>query len=45
MNGPPGPPPSTMSVCTRTFSGDLNDLFNLPPDNSFLVKLSYWINR
>jgi len=30
---------------TRTFSGDLNDLFNLRPDNSFLVKLSYWINR
>src|SRR2546427_216794 len=30
---------------TRSFSGDLNDLFNLPPNNSFLVKLSYWINR
>ncbi|HEX9293808.1 MAG TPA: DUF5916 domain-containing protein [Gemmatimonadales bacterium] len=30
---------------TRTFSGDLNDLFNLRPDNSFLVKVSYWINR
>ena len=30
---------------TRSFSGDLNDLFNLRPDNSFLVKLSYWINR
>ncbi len=21
------------------------DLFDLHPDNSFLVKLSYWINR
>ncbi len=30
---------------TRTFGGDLNDLFNLRPDNSFLMKLSYWINR
>src|SRR5881409_572085 len=30
---------------TRSFSGDLNDLFNQRPDNSFLVKLSYWINR
>ena len=29
----------------RSFSGDMNDLFNLRPDNSFLVKLSYWINR
>src|SRR6266571_1303233 len=29
----------------RNFSGDLNDLFDLRPDNSFLVKLSYWINR
>jgi len=30
---------------TRSFGGDMNDLFNVPPDNSFLVKLSYWINR
>ncbi|HEY3222077.1 MAG TPA: DUF5916 domain-containing protein [Gemmatimonadales bacterium] len=30
---------------TSDFGGDLNDLFNLRPDNSFLVKLSYWINR
>src|SRR5207249_3125423 len=30
---------------TRDFGGDLNDLFNLRPDNSLLVKLSYWINR
>jgi hypothetical protein len=30
---------------TRGFGGDLNDLFNLRPDNGFLVKLSYWINR
>jgi hypothetical protein len=30
---------------TRSVGGDLNDLFNLSPDNTFLVKLSYWINR
>ncbi|PYO60176.1 MAG: hypothetical protein DMD28_13685, partial [Gemmatimonadetes bacterium] len=30
---------------TRDFRGDLSDLFGLRPDNSFLVKLSYWINR
>jgi len=30
---------------TQGFRGDLDDLFNLRPDNSFLVKLSYWINR
>ncbi len=30
---------------TRSFSGDLNDLFSLRADNSFLVKVSYWINR
>jgi hypothetical protein len=30
---------------TRSFGGDMNDLFNLPPNNGFLVKLSYWINR
>jgi hypothetical protein len=30
---------------TRSFGGDLNDLFNLSPDNKFLVKVSYWINR
>jgi len=29
----------------RGFGGDLNDLFDLRPDNGFLVKLSYWINR
>src|SRR5438105_3226922 len=29
----------------RSFGGDMNDLFNLRPDNSFLVKLSYWIHR
>jgi hypothetical protein len=29
---------------TRGFGGDFNDLFGLRPDNSFLVKLSYWIN-
>jgi len=30
---------------TRGFRGDLGDLFNQWPDNTFLVKLSYWINR
>jgi hypothetical protein len=30
---------------TRGFRGDLSDLFGLRPDNSFLVKFSYWINR
>ena len=30
---------------TQGFRGDLSDLFDLRPDNSFLVKLSYWINR
>ncbi|PYP55223.1 MAG: hypothetical protein DMD44_15735 [Gemmatimonadetes bacterium] len=30
---------------TRGFRGDLGDLFSLWPDNTFLVKLSYWINR
>jgi len=29
----------------RSFGGDLNDLFNRRPDNGFLVKLSYWLNR
>ena len=30
---------------TRGLRGDLSDLFDLSPDNTFLVKLSYWINR
>jgi len=30
---------------TRSFGGDMNELFNLRPDNRFLVKLSYWFNR
>jgi len=28
----------------QNFGSDMNDLFKLRPDNSFLVKLSYWIN-
>jgi uncharacterized protein DUF5916/cellulose/xylan binding protein with CBM9 domain len=28
----------------RSFSGDMRDLFDLHPDNTFLVKASYWIN-
>jgi hypothetical protein len=30
---------------TRGFGGDLGDLFDLRPDNGFLVKLSYWLNK
>jgi len=30
---------------TRGLGGESRDLFNLRPDNGFLVKLSYWINR
>jgi len=30
---------------TRGLGGDLRDLFDLRPDNGFLMKLSYWINR
>src|SRR5207302_1933980 len=26
-------------------AADIGDLFTLRPDNSFLVKLSYWLNR
>src|SRR5947199_280943 len=36
---------STSVEGTRGFGGDIGDLFTLRPDNSFLVKLSYWINR
>ena len=30
---------------TRGLRGDLGDLFDLSPNNTFLVKLAYWINR
>jgi hypothetical protein len=30
---------------TRDFDGDLRDLFRLHPVNTFLVKVSYWLNR
>jgi len=36
---------STGVAGPRSLGGDLADLFTLVPDNSFLVKLSYWINR
>jgi hypothetical protein len=36
---------STGAEGTRGIAGDLGDLFTLPPDNTFLVKLSYWLNR
>ena len=30
---------------TTSFFGDLNDLFRLRADNTFLIKISYWLNR
>jgi uncharacterized protein DUF5916/cellulose/xylan binding protein with CBM9 domain len=30
---------------TAGFTGDLSNLFDLRADNTFLVKLSYWLNR
>jgi hypothetical protein len=30
---------------TENFRGDLGDLFDLRPANTFLVKVSYWLNR
>jgi hypothetical protein len=30
---------------TAGFGGDLRHLFDLPADNTFLVKVSYWLNR
>jgi hypothetical protein len=30
---------------THGFGGDFSDLLGLRPDNSFLVKVSYWLNR
>jgi hypothetical protein len=29
----------------KSFSGDVRDLFRLHPANTFLVKVSYWLNR
>ena len=29
---------------TRSFAGDFRDLFNLHPDNTLLIKASYWLN-
>ena len=29
----------------QKFSGDVRDLFRLHPANTFLVKMSYWLNR
>jgi len=29
---------------TRSFAGDVRDLFSLHPDNTFLLKASYWLN-
>jgi hypothetical protein len=30
---------------TNSFGGDVRDLFSLHPSNTFLVKMSYWLNR
>jgi hypothetical protein len=30
---------------TNSFQGDVRDLFGLHPANTFLVKMSYWLNR
>ncbi len=32
-------------VGSENFSGNYGNLFNLHPDNTFLVKMSYWFNR
>jgi hypothetical protein len=29
---------------TNTFGGDVSDLFRLHPDNTFLIKASYWLD-
>jgi uncharacterized protein DUF5916/cellulose/xylan binding protein with CBM9 domain len=29
----------------QTFRGDVSDLFDLHPANTFLIKMSYWLNR
>jgi hypothetical protein len=29
----------------RSYRGDVSDLFNLHPANTFLVKVSYWLNK
>ena len=29
---------------TRSLAGDFRDLFDLHPNNTFLVKASYWLN-
>jgi hypothetical protein len=30
---------------TNSFEGDVRDLFKLHPSNTFLIKMSYWLNR
>jgi hypothetical protein len=30
---------------TNSFRGDVTDLFKLHPSNTFLIKMSYWLNR
>jgi len=30
---------------TRSIAGDFGDLFDVHPDNTFLLKVSYWLER
>jgi len=30
---------------TRSLAGDFGDLFDAHPDNTFLLKVSYWLER
>jgi hypothetical protein len=36
---------NTSTEGTETFRGDVRDLLSLHPANTFLVKMSYWLNR
>jgi hypothetical protein len=32
-------------IGTRSMAGDFRDLFDLHPDNTLLLKVSYWLER
>ena len=36
---------SSTDNMNQSWSQDYRDLFSLHPDNTFLVKLAYWLNR
>jgi hypothetical protein len=36
---------SGLETTNQSWSQDYRDLFKLHPDNTFLVKLAYWLNR